>query len=244
MSAQLATASPRRIKASHRRRRRIASGQSVQRYYDPTIGRFLSVDPVTAYSNPIGAFNRYWYANNNPYRFTDPDGRCPEGSSNRTCIESTVEPTQTKTIMVSDEQAAAAKSDHSAVDVGRGINEKMGSINRQSDGTLKVEASADATTSRYKGIADMPSNAEVVIHGHPPESGLRDDQKSIGDADPLVSIGKPNIAVAADGRMAAHELENGRYQIRAISGQFTPKEIKQFLKEVNSRQPIFNESGQ
>jgi RHS repeat-associated protein len=46
-----------------------------QRYYDPSIGRFLSVDPVTAYENPIGAFNRYWYANNNPYKFTDPDGR-------------------------------------------------------------------------------------------------------------------------------------------------------------------------
>ncbi|WP_115563405.1 RHS repeat-associated core domain-containing protein [Xanthomonas arboricola] len=46
-----------------------------QRYYDPIIGKFLSIDPVTAYSNPMGAFNRYWYANNNPYRFTDPDGR-------------------------------------------------------------------------------------------------------------------------------------------------------------------------
>lgn len=46
-----------------------------QRYYDPDNGRFLSVDPVTAHSNPVGAFNRYWYANNNPYRFTDPDGR-------------------------------------------------------------------------------------------------------------------------------------------------------------------------
>ena len=46
-----------------------------QRYYDPQIGRFLSVDPVTAYSNPLGTFNRYWYANNNPYKFNDPDGR-------------------------------------------------------------------------------------------------------------------------------------------------------------------------
>ena len=46
-----------------------------QRYYDPAIGAFLSVDPVTAYSNPVGAFNRYRYANNNPYMFTDPDGR-------------------------------------------------------------------------------------------------------------------------------------------------------------------------
>lgn len=46
-----------------------------QRYYDPLVGLFLSVDPVTAYTDPMGYFNRYKYANNNPYRFTDPDGR-------------------------------------------------------------------------------------------------------------------------------------------------------------------------
>jgi RHS repeat-associated protein len=45
-----------------------------QRYYDPGIGRFLSVDPVTASGNG-GNFNRYLYAAGNPYRFTDPDGR-------------------------------------------------------------------------------------------------------------------------------------------------------------------------
>lgn len=46
-----------------------------QRYYDPTIGRFLSQDPVAADSATGTNFNRYWYANNSPYRFTDPDGR-------------------------------------------------------------------------------------------------------------------------------------------------------------------------
>jgi RHS repeat-associated protein len=46
-----------------------------QRYYDPAIGKFLSVDPVTANPNTGASFNRYNYANNNPYRFTDPDGR-------------------------------------------------------------------------------------------------------------------------------------------------------------------------
>jgi RHS repeat-associated protein len=55
----------------------VATGMNYmqQRYYDPGIGRFLSVDPVTAYDQPIVAFNRYRYANNNPYKFTDPDGR-------------------------------------------------------------------------------------------------------------------------------------------------------------------------
>lgn len=47
-----------------------------QRYYDPVVGRFLSVDPVTADSVSGSNFNRYWYADNNPYRFVDPDGRC------------------------------------------------------------------------------------------------------------------------------------------------------------------------
>lgn len=46
-----------------------------QRYYDPIIGRFLSVDPVAADSTRGANFNRYRYASNNPYAFTDPDGR-------------------------------------------------------------------------------------------------------------------------------------------------------------------------
>ena len=46
-----------------------------QRYYDPAIGRFLSNDPVSTNANTGASFNRYNYANNNPYRFTDPDGR-------------------------------------------------------------------------------------------------------------------------------------------------------------------------
>jgi uncharacterized protein RhaS with RHS repeats len=46
-----------------------------QRYYDPLILRFLSVDPVQAIENPVAVFNRYSYAANNPYSATDPDGR-------------------------------------------------------------------------------------------------------------------------------------------------------------------------
>jgi RHS repeat-associated protein len=47
-----------------------------QRYYDPVVGLFLSSDPVTASASPVSMFNRYRYANSNPYRFYDPDGRC------------------------------------------------------------------------------------------------------------------------------------------------------------------------
>lgn len=47
-----------------------------QRYYDPQLGMFLSVDPVAALdSSDSRHFNRYTYAYNNPYTFKDPDGR-------------------------------------------------------------------------------------------------------------------------------------------------------------------------
>lgn len=44
--------------------------------YDPQLGVFLSVDPVTAYDDPVLYSHRYRHAGNNPYKFTDPDGRC------------------------------------------------------------------------------------------------------------------------------------------------------------------------
>jgi hypothetical protein len=49
-----------------------------QRYYDPIAGRFLSVDPVVTDVTTGGFFGRYHYANNNPFRFTDPTGMSPD----------------------------------------------------------------------------------------------------------------------------------------------------------------------
>ena len=52
------------------------------RYYDPVIGRFYSNDPLGAMGHisqgNIQGFNRYNYAYNNPYKYTDPDGNNPK----------------------------------------------------------------------------------------------------------------------------------------------------------------------
>jgi len=45
------------------------------RWYDPQLGRFMGVDPKGFDEANVHSFNRYAYANNNPYRFVDPDGR-------------------------------------------------------------------------------------------------------------------------------------------------------------------------
>jgi RHS repeat-associated protein len=45
-----------------------------RRYYDPIASRFLSMDPVSTDAGSGASFNRYAYVNNNPYKYTDPNG--------------------------------------------------------------------------------------------------------------------------------------------------------------------------
>jgi len=49
------------------------------RYYDPGIGRFISVDPVMDLSDPQ-QWNAYSYSNNNPLTWSDPSGMLPIGA--------------------------------------------------------------------------------------------------------------------------------------------------------------------
>jgi len=56
------------------------------RYYDPNIGRFLSIDPVgfMETGNP-NFFNRYAYTFNDPINLTDPSGMCAEDGKSGFC---------------------------------------------------------------------------------------------------------------------------------------------------------------
>lgn len=55
------------------------------RWYDPSIGRFMGVDPAgldaedKGDSGLVHEFNRYAFSANNPYKYTDPDGRNSTG---------------------------------------------------------------------------------------------------------------------------------------------------------------------
>lgn len=47
------------------------------RWYHPEAGRFTGLDPVLFVEGNLLSVNRYAYANNNPYRYTDPTGKIP-----------------------------------------------------------------------------------------------------------------------------------------------------------------------
>lgn len=44
------------------------------RVYEPTLGRFLSPDPMIQFPANMQSYNRYGYVLNNPLSFTDPSG--------------------------------------------------------------------------------------------------------------------------------------------------------------------------
>lgn len=47
------------------------------RYYDPTLGRFMSRDPFAGFASGPLSLNRYTYARSNPSTLRDPSGRNP-----------------------------------------------------------------------------------------------------------------------------------------------------------------------
>lgn len=62
------------------------------RYYDPVIGRFFAIDPKEFSADDVRLFNRYAYANNNPYAFVDPDGASGIFVTPRIIVRPTITP--------------------------------------------------------------------------------------------------------------------------------------------------------
>ncbi|WP_148667883.1 RHS repeat-associated core domain-containing protein, partial [Mizugakiibacter sediminis] len=112
-----------------------------QRYYDPVLGRFLSADPVAANGGNGANFNRFRYANDNPYRYTDPSGKatsCSTGThlSGQSCESLGVSVTQVGTRSASETKAAAAAT-AIAIRVGAGATSNAaGAATATAAGTL------------------------------------------------------------------------------------------------------------
>lgn len=156
-----------------------------QRYYDPEIGAFPTSDPVTAYSAG-GAFNRYCYANANPYRMVDPDGRDPRRSSgNEVYLASGGDWGSGQTISAGRRNRSNARVPYSEANTQQRLDEANKALEK-----LR-KALADKRTLTADGIAayfayltqpiSTKYTVEIFFHSSPAKDGWRIDEAHVSN---------------------------------------------------------------
>ena len=123
------------------------------RYYDPATGRFLSTDPKALAPADVDNFDRYDYANSNPIRYTDPDGRyaCGSGTTKAQCTQITQ---FVKTMNKGLAKLNKNSSDYKALSA---VSQHIGTLNDNNGVTLNAASLSPGV------IANAPSSTSMNI---------------------------------------------------------------------------------
>lgn len=140
-----------------------------QRYYDPSVGRFLSVDPVTAFDNAdMRHFNRYWYGNGNPYRFIDPDGRASDNADRQPRAGSTATATSPDAErQISSKGGAPTRALTSQMKSGVNTDRESAALAAMAIGKVRGDASTLVYSPDLKGIAAGTASPDGVVEVGP-----------------------------------------------------------------------------
>ncbi|NMT34281.1 hypothetical protein HGQ62_06525 [Stenotrophomonas maltophilia] len=194
-----------------------------QRYMDPELGVFLSVDPVTAYvKGDMRHFNAYAYAYNNPYTFNDPDGRCGacDGFSDSYASMSTPEREGLRSAMVSAVRAVVtAFSELNSPASGGGG--KVGAA-----GAVIKEAQAGSALVRAKeinGALKSFTQTKVTTAVTETKEGVRVVTSSEGRLRPAQRNALKDGEVAGKGVPGVHAEVNGVNSARTMG--LTPTSV-------------------
>lgn len=124
------------------------------RYYDPILGRFTGMDPVDYQEDNLHSFNRYAYANNNPYKYVDPDGNHPLvymlGVGLGAISLADGEPPQAKAGKTVNIAAQGFKKTAVSEGVSRGIANQAKNVSKVSDEAKKTYYSKTSKNKAYE----------------------------------------------------------------------------------------------
>jgi RHS repeat-associated protein len=131
-----------------------------QRYYDPMAGRFLSVDPIVTDTNTGNGFGRYVYAENNPLRYTDPDGlKCSGTGDDAKCTVDLVDGKAIDRTKLSDAQKKQIDKIESALTTAY----KGALANADTKFSLQQDAAGDKGKVTGKEIAAILKESTVDL---------------------------------------------------------------------------------
>jgi hypothetical protein len=160
------------------------------RYYDPVIGRFYSNDPVDAVAHlsneeGIRGFNRYSYAVNNPYKYTDPDGRCITGIFTVPCIGAAI-------IILGGGAVAIDNISDGTETIGEtqdALKKRTDAVNARFDG-IKDYIDSGGTTTTISDLNELSQDLAEATHeaGEKIRNDLPDGIKKVAGSIPGTTI--------------------------------------------------------
>jgi len=175
-----------------------------QRYYDPTVGRFLSTDPVGPVVGMSKSTNRYSYGGNNPYKYVDPDGQF--------LVSGFIAAVTLATVVHSAYVGYQEGGIRGAIEEGTGYNAAKESVNAFASGDYSGAVILAA------GVAIKPVRAVDKIV---PEGGMTDLYRAVGP-DELADIkdtGKLINRGSAEGKYFTTSSEHASdYAKQAVNG--------------------------
>lgn len=140
-----------------------------QRYYDPLVGRFLSIDPIVTDTNSGASFGRYLYVDNNPYAKIDPNGAYSCGSSltaEQCSIAMSNQATAVRKLEAGVKMVGAIMS---AIKAGKSLTAEQANFAQQIDKVAGEGASRDVgvleqmANAGNNSLADLRSNVRLEL---------------------------------------------------------------------------------
>lgn len=226
-----------------------------QRYYDPQIGRFLSEDPVTAYGGDLKHFNRYAYAYNNPYMFTDPDGRkgkvawLVELGTNqmrklaRLTHEQAVRARRAEQNVVADRRQIASKIEtaahgrdgqmkhaaHDLEDGGKGLPHYQTEGIKGHSFWAKLSVGVLAAAASLDQVAEVADMADPTVSLTSGSGELANHEKTWFGAYKQIDANGPNFYQAD--KMRAEKMTSGFQGVFRIDGRIDSRRLEKELKD-------------
>ena len=170
------------------------------RYYDPDMGRFMGIDAVGFTEGNVHSFNRYAYANDNPLRFTDPDGREP----------------QPVIVKGSPQITGTWGHDLASAKIGEALMASGNYTEVHYHRSLAQIANDVAAGGQKPDVAGVHQNGGIHTYEIPSNSQTEKSQvvKGIQMQEKLAAIGKAGEAHT----VSVAEALSGRFPVRAIGG--------------------------
>jgi len=213
-----------------------------QRYYDAATGRFSSVDPVSPTAANIFSFNRYGYANDNPVRYVDPDGRtCTQADKTYTCqIDQVVTPVNGRNVT----RNATAEDHKTYAGVEKALTTAVNAA--ASSGKTQVisfQSGGKAYSFSISGTSIAQNLGRRVISVDPSESGAMYTQRNTTHVEQAGLQPGRTIYGDAERTQQVEFLHEGIHQSRdewkalGISGSW------QMNKDQDSHQGAYNDAA-